>query len=120
MTDEQFDEICRNSLAYEPGRATEATWSKIRMRRWSWLPTIPEILVCGCTCGLALLIVGIQVSASPPSIKKPNSVIQTAMKGTLSGLQASAIQIPDARSWTDVSISLPDESRTAVKERRLH
>jgi len=107
MTDEQFDEICRSALACEPGAASEATWSRIRPPKWTWLPTVPEILACGCACGLILFIVGVRSSRNPGTTADSNPVVNRAMGGSFAGLQASAIQFPDTTPWTESSLSLP-------------
>jgi len=108
MTDEQFDEICRSSLACEPAPASEATWSRIRpeKRKWNWLPTVPEILVCGGACGLVLLALGIQSSRAPGLTADSNPVVKTAMGRSFAGLQASTVQVPDTTQWTETSLSL--------------
>lgn len=112
MTDEQFDEVCRSALAFEPGPASGSTWSKIRPPRWSWLPTVPEILACGFACGLALLVFGVRSGRNPSLTSEPNPVIEQAMGGSLAGLQASALQIPDTTQLTEASLSLPVVPRT--------
>lgn len=104
MTDEQFDEICRNSLAFEPGGASASTWSRMRPAKWGWLPTIPEILACGCACGLALIVVGVRFDHNSAAPAEQNPVIQRAVGGSFAGLQASALRVPDTTSWSDVSI----------------
>ena len=110
MTDEQFDEMCRNALAFEPGQASKATWSKIRRPRWSWLPTVPEILTCGCACGLALFVLGALSSRNLGHSADSNPVVQKAMVESLAGTRVSSLQVPDATSWTAASISLPQSS----------
>lgn len=120
MTDEQFDEICRASLACETEAAKEATWSRIRpqRRKWNWLPTVPEILVCGCACGLVLLALGLQSSQHQGLTADANPVVKKAMGRSLAGLQASAVQVPDTTLWTKTSLSLPTITRTFSRERR--
>jgi hypothetical protein len=118
MTDDQFDEICRNALAFEPGAESASTWSKIRPSRWGWLPTVPEILSCGCACGLALVMLGLQFGHKPASASEPNPVIHQAMGGSLTGLQASAYQLPDTTALTEMSLSLPAGSGASKQERR--
>jgi hypothetical protein len=117
MTDEQFDEICRISLACEPAPASEATWSRIRpeKRKWNWLPTVPEILVCGGACGLVLLALGIQSSWAPGLTADSNPVVKTAMGRSLAGLQASAALVPDITTWTEASIALPEISEKFIQ-----
>jgi len=112
MTDEQFDEICRSALAFEPGAASAATWSRIRPARWNWLPTVTEILACGCTCALALVVVGIRVKRNPSFAVDSNPVIRRAMAESSKGLQASAFQILDPTQWTEGSLFLPAELGT--------
>lgn len=110
MTDEQFDEICRGALAFEPGAPSASTWSKIRPKRWAWLPTVPETLACGCAGGVALLVLGVQLGRKPPTAVDDNPVVQRAMEGSLSGLQASAAHLPDTASWSEVPPSLAGAS----------
>jgi hypothetical protein len=107
MTDDQFDEICRDALAFEPGRASERAWSRVQPTRWSWLPTVPEILACGCACGLVLFVVGVQFGHRPHLSDESNPVVQRAMGGSLAGLQASTFQVPDTTSWTETAVTLP-------------
>jgi hypothetical protein len=116
MTDEQFDEICRKALAYEPGMASGATWSRIRPTRRSWLPTVPEILACGCVCGLILLVVGARYQYDPRLGPDSNTVIQMALRGSSIGLQASAFQVPDMTPWTETSLSLPPAAGAFLRE----
>ena len=117
MTDEQFDEICRSALACEPGRAREATWSRIRPTRWYWVPTVPEILACGCACGFVLFVVDLQFKRHE-GFGDPNPVVQRAMGGSLAALQFSALQIPDTTPWTAASLSLPVASGVLKREAR--
>jgi hypothetical protein len=107
MTDEQFDEICQTALAYEPGPASASTWAKIHRSKWPWLPTIPEILACGCVCGSALFILGVRLGHSPQVSADPNPVVQKALKGSLSKLQGLDGQIPDLTYGSDASFFLP-------------
>ena len=118
MTDEQFDEICRSALASEPGVASEVTWSKIRPQRWKWLPTVPEILACGCACALVLLALGIQSSRAPGLTADSNPVVKTAMGRSLAGLQASAALVPDITTWTEASLALPEISEKFIQTKQ--
>jgi len=115
MTDEQFDEICRSALDYDPGRASSATWSRIRPTRWSWLPTVPEILACGCACGLVLLVIGFRVNRNSGVTADSNPVIKRAMAESSRGLQASAFPILDTTPWSEGSLSLGSVASHAVK-----
>ena len=112
MTDEQFDEICRGALAFDPGAASVSTWSKVRPPRWSWLPTVPEILACGCACGLALLCFGVRLGRATGAATETNPVVRRAAEASLAGLQASAGELPDTTPWTEVSLALPDAPGT--------
>ncbi len=108
MTDEQFDEICRSALAYDPGAASEPTWSKIRRRpRWSWLPTIPETLTCGLACGFILFVFWVQLGHKTGLPTDSNPVVQKAVGGSLAVLQASTLQVPDTTQWTEASLGFP-------------
>jgi hypothetical protein len=118
MTDEQFDEICRSALAFEPGTANGATWSRIRPPRWNWLPTVPEILACGCACGLVLFVFGVRLSWGQGHPADANPVVQRALRGSLAGLEASALQFPDATQWTEASLSLPAAPGVFQREAR--
>ena len=120
MTDEQFDEICRSSLACEPDTVSEATWFRIRpqKRKWNWLPSVPEILVCGCACGLVLFAVWLQSSRSLGLTSDSNPVVKKALGRSLAGLQASAIQVPDPTSWAEASLALPDVNEHTMREDR--
>lgn len=117
MTDEQFDEICRSSLACEPAATHEATWARIRpqKRKWSWLPTIPEILACGCACGFVLLAFGIQSSRDSDLTADSNPVVKKAIGGSLAGLQPTAVLVPNTTPWTDASLALPDVSKNSMR-----
>jgi len=112
MTDEQFDEKCRNALAYEQDTVSGATWSRIRPARRNWLPTIPEIAACGCACGLALFLVAVRLSR-PSFTTDSNPVIQRAIGESLAGV--SALQVPDTTPWTEASLSLPSASGTFMR-----
>jgi hypothetical protein len=118
MTDEQFDEICRSALSFEPGTASASAWRKIRPPRWAWLPTIPEILACGCACALALFAIGGRFRHDQFSVAERNPVIQRAIGRSLAGLQVSSAQLPDTTQWAEPSLSLPPASRTLKREAR--
>jgi hypothetical protein len=118
MTDEQFDEICRGALAYEPGAARDSVWSKIRPSKWSWLPTIPEVLSCGCACGLILVGLSVQFGQKSEPVAEANPFIQRAMGRPLAGLQVSAVQFPDSTPWTELTLTLP--SASGAKKGGLH
>jgi hypothetical protein len=77
LTDEQFDDIAKQSLSYE-SLPSESTWNRVRPRRWSWLPTTREILACGSVGALALGLVwvGIGHVQTPDA---PNPIVQNAM-----------------------------------------
>jgi hypothetical protein len=111
MTDDQFDELCRTALAFEPGAASAKTWSRIRPVKINWLPTVPEIFACGCPCGLVLFAFWIQLSPRPGVTLDSNPVVQKAIGESSTGLQASAFQVPGTTSWTKTSISLPAGKR---------
>jgi phage tail protein X len=106
MTDEQFDEVCRRALAFEPGPARASTWSNIRPARWNWLPTVPEILACGFACGLVLYVLAGQFSRNPGLAADSNPVIQKAIGGALPDLQASTLTVPDMAELSETSTSL--------------
>jgi hypothetical protein len=94
MTDDQFDELSKKALAFDAGSPNEATWSRIRPVRWKWLPTVPEILFCGCVCGLALLLVGLRAPGLPP--EEPSPIVQRALSNSPSSIVASVSRIDGA------------------------
>ena len=93
MTDEQFDDVAKQALTFEAGPPSEAVWNRVKPVRWSWLPTIREILVCGCVAGLALGAVGLGISRKHDSASKPNPVIQGAMHDETKSVLASVTRI---------------------------
>jgi hypothetical protein len=117
MTDEQFDEICRGALAFDPGPAKSSTWSRIQPRKWTWLPTIPEILGCGCAAALALLIVALRFTPNSDVPPNPNPVVQQAMAQSETTWQASTLDLPDPSQWTSTSLSLSSEFGTFERGR---
>lgn len=80
MTDQQFDEVAKQALAYDPGPVNDAIWPSVRPVRWPWLPTIRESLACGAICGLALGTVWLRTAGGPVSSSAPNLVVQSAMR----------------------------------------
>ncbi len=117
MNDEQFDDFCRRSLDFDPGTASPSTWSKMRPKRWSWLPTVPEIFATGCACALALIAVGVRFNQTSDSGSGSNPVIQRAIVQSSAGLQASTIQIPDTTQWTTEAIRTPSPVWLVTGER---
>jgi hypothetical protein len=117
MTDDQFDELCRSALAYEPGTASGSVWAKIRPVKRSWLPTIPEILACGGVCGLVLFGLGIRLARTSAAKSESNPLIQRAMENSwnggrsLAGMEASTYSVPDTSSWTELTLTMPGAFR---------
>lgn len=93
MTDEQFDNLARGALAFEAGPPSESTWNRMKPARWTWLPTVREILVCGCAGALALVLVGLGISREQESTLKPNPVIQSALHDETRSVLASVTRI---------------------------
>jgi hypothetical protein len=118
MTDDQFDELCRSALAFEPGLATAKSWSRIRPSKVNWLPTVPEIFACGCACGLVLVVLGVRLNRNQAVPADSNPVVQKAVGESLRGLQASAFQVPGTASWTQSSLSLRSSSGAALGQSR--
>ena len=93
MTDEQFDALAKEALAFEAGPPREATWDLIKPMRWTWLPSVREILACGCVCALALVVVGLGISRKQESGSNPNTVIQGAIRDETRSILASVTRI---------------------------
>ena len=93
MTDEQFDDLARGALAYEAGPPNEAAWNRIKPARWTWLPTVREILACGGVCALALVFVGLRIGGKQESTSVPNPVIQSAMHDEARSVLASVTRV---------------------------
>jgi len=93
MIDEKFDDLAKEALAFHAGPPSEVVWNRARPVRWSWLPTIREILVCGCVGALALSIVGLGIGRRQESPMKPNPVIQSAMHDETRTVLASVTRI---------------------------
>src|SRR5580704_17859078 len=89
MTDDQFDELARKTLAYEAGPPNEAVWKQVKPVRWAWLPTVREILVCGAVCGLALVCVRFWSGQARRVDVEPNTVIESAINDQPSEILAS-------------------------------
>ena len=120
MTDEQFDEICRSSLHCELGTASAEMWSRVRPPRRNWLPSIPEILSCGFACGIVLLVISVRVNRNQSFTSESNPIVQKAMGGSLSGLQASAVLQPDSSPWSEESLSFPSAPGASMKVSHLY
>jgi hypothetical protein len=118
MTDDQFDEICRGSLDFEPGRASASTWSRIRPTRGKWFPTVPEILACGCACGFVLVVFAVQFDHNPSLTADSNPLVRRAMGGSSMGLQVSTFQVPDTTPWIETSLAFPTISGTWSEQGR--
>ena len=98
MTDEQFDDLARKALAFEAGSANESIWNRIKPARWTWLPTVREILACGCVGALALVLIGLGIGHRQASPSKPNPVIQGAMHDETRSILASVTRIAGVKT----------------------
>ena len=96
MTDEQFDDMAREALAFEAGPPNEATWNRVKPVRWTWLPSVPEILTCGCAGALALLFMGLTFGPRQEPATAPNPVIRGAMHDETRSVLASVTRIEGA------------------------
>ena len=101
MTDEQFDDLARKALAIEASSPSEAVWARIKPVRWKWLPTIPEIMICGCTCALLLGLIGLRIIRNRPADPEPNPVIVSALHDAPSSTLAEVTSFPDQPSWSE-------------------
>ncbi len=105
MNDEQFDDMARGALALEAGPPNESTWNRIKAVRWTWLPTVREILVCGCVSALALAAVGLGTSRNQESASEHNTVIQSALHDEPRSILASVTRIADTHQWGEWSMT---------------
>src|SRR4051812_43199869 len=87
LTDEEFDELGKQAMAVELGPVSAATWETIRPVRWSWIPTVGEILACGAVAAIALFVIGSRLERTRPVQEIP--VIQQAMRDETRGVLAS-------------------------------
>ncbi len=93
MNDQQFDELARRALAFDPGSPNEAAWKRVKPVRWAWLPTVPEILACSSCCALALLVVGLRIRRGGNMTSQPSPVIENAVYREPPSLVASVTRI---------------------------
>ena len=100
MTDEQFDDLAREALAYDAALPNEAVWNRVRPVRSVWLPTVREILVCGSVCALALLVMRARIGRGPAATAGQNPVIQAAMHDETRFVLSSITQMPGSPSPT--------------------
>jgi hypothetical protein len=99
MTDEQFDALAKKALAADLGPPRESQWNRVRPVRWSWMPSVREILVSGCVCGLALLFVGLRTPRRHQLDAASNMTIQSALHDEKRSVLASVTWIADAPAW---------------------
>ena len=105
MPDEQFDEIARRAFSAEPRSVSEATWQRVKPRRWSWVPSIPETLACGLACALLLFFLSLQ-TADPLNYPEVQSgIVTNALVRGQSGLQESMVWIADSPTLNDESLN---------------
>jgi hypothetical protein len=79
LTDKEFDDLARNALAVDSGTSNGVDWASVRPHRKTWLPTVPETLMCGCACGLALFLIG-GLGRRPEPASASNVVVERAMR----------------------------------------
>ena len=101
-TDEQFDDLAKKALAYDPGPPSEAVWNRARPVRFSWLPTVREILVCGSACALALCVLGIGIERGRTTEGRPIPVIQAAMHDETRFVLSSVTRVDGAERFARV------------------
>ena len=98
MTDEKFDSLAREALAYDAGQPSEAVWRRVHPIRASWLPTVREILVCGSVCGCLLLGAHVWVKRDRSIQVRQNPVIQAALQDETQSALNSVTRIPGSAS----------------------
>ncbi len=93
MTDEQFDDLARKALAFDAGPTSQSSWHRVQPVRWAWLPTLREIMICGCVGAAALTLVSVRINHGAPSPPKPNAVVQAALPTQRRSLLAEVTRI---------------------------
>ena len=94
MTDEQFDDLAKETLAFEAGPPSAGTWKRIKLVRWSWLPTVREVLVCGSISALALVLIGVRITSHQGLQAESNPIVHAAMHDETRLVLASVTQFP--------------------------
>ena len=96
MTDEQFDDVAKGALAFEPGAPSRATWHRIKVDRWPWLPTVREVLTAGAACALLLAVLSLRLTPHQPPTA-PNPIVAAALHNETRTILASVTRIPGAQ-----------------------
>jgi hypothetical protein len=91
LNDQEFDELARGALASGFESSSEAVWRRSRRPRLAWLPTIPETLVCGCACGVALFVASLALTRHHA---EPNAIVQEAMRDETRVTLLSVSRVP--------------------------